>query len=162
MNFNSGLTKILVEVGAGIVSGMLIEILLEILLYLLVFPFALFYITTNLFSAFLMLHNWKVFLLLYFPFLLIKLSAWLILCWIFGKVGNTYFGFAQIHSIIAGLIGFYTLVYWTLYEISRYATELAWSYPQIKSFWEKLPKPPSYLILEPIYNKLISWLGIIN
>jgi len=62
MNFNSDLTKILVEVGAGIVSGMLIEILLEILLYLLVFPFALFYITTNLFSAFLMIHNWKVWL----------------------------------------------------------------------------------------------------
>lgn len=161
MNY-SNLNNILVELGAGIVSGMLMEILLEILLYLLGIGFVFIFIFFGFPFNFLMMDTLKYFIWLYSPYLLIKIISWWLLCWIFGKVGNTYFGFAQIHSIIAGLIGFYTLVYWTLYEISRYAKELAWGYPQIKSFWEKLPKPPSYLILEPIYNKLISWLGIIN
>lgn len=157
MNSNSRLINILVEIFLGILSGMLLEILLETLLYLLGIAFAAFFIGVSLFSmGFLSIEYLRYFIWLYSPFFLIKFISWWLLCWIFGKVGNYYFHLKRIHLLVAGLIGFYTLIYWTIFEISRYAMELPWGSPEIKSFWEELPKPPSYLIFESIYNQLIS------
>lgn len=157
------LNNILVELGAGVISGILIEILLEILLYLLGIAFAVFFIGVTLFGmGFLSVEYLTYFIWLYSPFVLVKFISWWLLCWMFVKVGNFYFHLGRIHLIITGLIGFYTLAYWTIYEVSRYATKLPWGSRQIKSFWEEFPKPPSYLIFEPIYNHLINWLGIIN
>ena len=154
MNFNSGLTKILVEVGAGIVSGMLIEILLEILSLITILILGAFFIITFPFATPALAQNsekypWTLFLI-YSPFLLIKIIAWLISSWSVGKIGNSYLSLGNISILVAGVIGFYTLVYSTLYEASLYTT--AWEDYQIKSFLENLPMPP--------FLRLLLWIAL--
>lgn len=119
---------------------MLIEILLEILSLITILILGAFFLITFPLATPALAQNsekypWTLFLI-YSPFLLIKIIAWLISFWSVGKIGNSYLSLGHISILVAGVIGFYTLVYSTLYEASLYTT--AWEDYQIKYFLENL------------------------
>jgi len=156
MNFNSGFTKILVEVGAGIFSGVFMETLLEILSFVIELPFhSLFLIINTLFPH---PSDWKDFVSWYWPSVILKLGIWALLCWLFGRIGKSYFRLGSIHIIVAGVIGFYTLVYLTLYEVSNYviySEDWQWGYfYQIQPFLATLPMPP--------FLRFLLWIGVLK
>lgn len=152
MNFNSGLTKILVEVGTGIVSGMLIEILLTIVSYIFFF-IVLSLFAVSMFIGTAILNKWDQFLIFcifYLPFLLFKVSIWWLLSTrFFWKIGSSYFDLGHIYIIVFGLIGFYVLVYWNLQEILLQAKYWEWEflYHKLQNLFGKIPPPPLMSLL---------------
>ena len=135
------------------------EILLEIFHAILAVPFKLFFIFHPLFMISAVgLGDWKYFASWYWPIVLVKIGIWALFCWLFGRIGNSYFRLGSIHIIVAGVIGFYTLVYLTLYEVSSYVTDWEdwqWGYfHQIQPFLATLPMPP--------FLRFLLWIGVLK
>ena len=149
MNY-SNLNNILVELGVGMVSGMLMEILLEIfIIFLMPFFLVLFFLLATI-SGWGITFYWEFFAVFYLPFLLIKFGFWLLLCWGFRYASYFYFNLGFIYLIVPGVIGFYTLVY-SIFEVLSTCKKLG-----LVQWYSLRELPPP-----PVYGFLL-WIGVLK